>query len=234
MKRWLPLSSALLFAAPAAHAAHPLVTEDTGIQGKGGWQLELNADRFRDSGLQLTGTNAVLTYGVAESADLQVGASDIDSNGGSGRSDTAISLKWRAWERDAWSFGFKPTVTLPTGDWRKGTGSGHASWNALAVASFEGEKWLFNAHAGVFQNNNTVGDPVSARQAAGAVLYRVTERLKPLVDYSYTNSGGEAAHTTTVGFIYSPGKNLDLDVGARHGGGAAPNRALMAGLTLRW
>ena len=32
----------------AARAVHPLITEDTGTQGQGGWQLEVNAEKTRD------------------------------------------------------------------------------------------------------------------------------------------------------------------------------------------
>lgn len=234
MKHWLPLSSALLLAAPAAHAAHPLITEDTGVQGKGGWQLELNADRFRDSGARLTSTNAVLTYGVAEKLDLQAGASAIDSTGGDGLADSFLSLKWRAWEKDAWSLGLKPTLTLPSGRDEKFLGSGRAGGSILGIATYEGESWSFLAHAGLFYGPNVIGSPESARQAAVAVLYRITGKLKPLLDYAYTNSGGHASHNTTVGVIYSPSKNVDLDVGLRHGGGSAANRGLLAGVTLRW
>jgi hypothetical protein len=234
MKHWLHLSSALLLAAPAAQAAHPLVTEDTGVQGKGGWQLELNADRFRDSGLKLTSTNAVLTYGLAEKVDVQVGSSYIDSSIGDGMADAALSLKWRAWEKDAWSLGLKPTLTLPSGRDEKRLGAGRAGANLLGMATYEGERWAFLFHAGMLHTPNVAGGAESGRQAAAAVLYRVTENLRPLLDYAYTNIGGHAIHSTTVGVIYAHGKNFDLDVGVRHGGGASPNRGLMAGVTLRW
>jgi hypothetical protein len=234
MKHWLPLSSAFLIAAPAAHAAHPLVTEDTGVQGKGGWQLELNADRFRDSGFKLTSTNAVLTYGVAEKVDFQVGTSYIDSTVGDGMADAALSLKWRAWEKDAWSLGLKPTLTLPSGRDEKAIAAGRAGASLLGMATYEGERWIFLLHAGLLYTPNVWSSAESGRQAAAAVLYRVTENLRPLVDYAYTNIGGHAIHTTTVGVIYAHGKNLDLDFGIRHGGGNTPNRALMAGVTMRW
>ncbi|WP_313082819.1 hypothetical protein [Pulveribacter sp.] len=41
------LGAALLAAAAAAQAAHPLITDDTGTQGAGRWQFELNTDHTR-------------------------------------------------------------------------------------------------------------------------------------------------------------------------------------------
>jgi len=37
-----------------------------------------------------------------------------------------------------------------------------------------------------------------------------------------------------LGAIYSPSKDLDLDIGFRRGNDAAIERAVMAGITLRW
>jgi hypothetical protein len=59
----------------AAHAAHPLITEDTGTQGAGAFQLELTGERARDDDLapgvlRAFRRAAVLSYGVADTADL--------------------------------------------------------------------------------------------------------------------------------------------------------------------
>ena len=44
----LLLAAAVATALPlAAQAAHPLVTDDTGTQGDGNWQLEVNTDHTR-------------------------------------------------------------------------------------------------------------------------------------------------------------------------------------------
>jgi hypothetical protein len=63
------------------YSAHPLNTEDTGTQGRGGWQLELNGERNRDEGVRGAHTMAVLSYGIADSADLQVGTPWQDLGG---------------------------------------------------------------------------------------------------------------------------------------------------------
>ena len=79
MRHWLRvLSCALLCGShAAARAAHPLLTEDTGTQGKGNSQLELTLDAFRDrlAGVDIRGAQAaaLYSYGVADPVDFQVG-----------------------------------------------------------------------------------------------------------------------------------------------------------------
>ena len=105
-----------LLAAGAAHAAHPLISEDTGTQGKDRWQLELNGERYRDrvedetvNGKQAA---AVLSYGFAASADLQLGLPYRDDGTQRGVSDASIDVKWRFYESGPLSFGLKPGITL--------------------------------------------------------------------------------------------------------------------------
>jgi hypothetical protein len=52
-----------------ARASHPLTTEDPGVLGAGVWQAELHGEAIRD---ERDHAAAVLAYGVAASADLQL------------------------------------------------------------------------------------------------------------------------------------------------------------------
>jgi len=61
--------AALLFAS-GAYGAHPLNTEDTGTQGAGGWQLELNGERSREAGVRGAQAAALLSYGFIDTVDL--------------------------------------------------------------------------------------------------------------------------------------------------------------------
>jgi hypothetical protein len=60
-----------------SHAAHPLVTDDTGTQGKGDFQIELNYEfDHEDSGgvkEDLHQIESVLSYGIMDSLDFMVG-----------------------------------------------------------------------------------------------------------------------------------------------------------------
>jgi len=233
--------AAFLFAS-SAHGAHPLNTEDTGTQGKGRWQLELNGERNRDRvgddtvrGAQAA---AVLSYGLAETLDLQAGVPWLDTGPQQGVSDAIAAVKWRFWEREALSFGLRAGASFPTGNEEKGLGNGRAAWAALLIGQYEGERWIFLSHLGYRRNRNTLGDRESLGEISGAVLYKATESLKLLVDATRTTNPDPASNTAlrqvVAGAIYSVSKDLDLDVGLRDGNDPAIDRALMLGVTLRW
>ena len=225
-------------AAPAAWAAHPLITEDTGTQGRGNWQLEFNAERVRAGNDQATVWQATLAYGLVDSVDLQVGIPYVGGAAANGKGDVAVDVKWRFWEREALSFGMMPGITLPTGDDGRGLGAGRATVGALLFASYEQDAWSAHAQAGYRYNENTLGERRDLTQ------YSASLWLKPLAALSLVGEVGLASARTpqtnaqqrfwTLGAIWSPRKDLDLDVGWRRGEGDLGDRAFGAGLTFRW
>lgn len=62
---------------PQAFAAHPLITDDTGTQGRSGFQLELNGmfgyDREKGATERADEAGVILSYGLWETGDLAVG-----------------------------------------------------------------------------------------------------------------------------------------------------------------
>ena len=60
-----------------AFGAHPLITDDTGTQGKGKFQLELNGEYGHENeGSAVEDTTdmaATLTYGINDQIDISVG-----------------------------------------------------------------------------------------------------------------------------------------------------------------
>lgn len=68
------LTASLLVVSVSAQATHPLLTDDTGTQGEGNWQLEVNTDHTRvrdDVNTSWTRTASVaLTRGVTGALDL--------------------------------------------------------------------------------------------------------------------------------------------------------------------
>lgn len=230
-----------LVAAPA-FAAHPLITEDTGTQGKGGWQLELNGERTKDSeeGETFRGKqgNAVLSYGLTDKADLQVGWPYQDNGVEKGEGDAAIDLKWRFYESGPLSLGLKPGVTLPTGDDERGLGTGRVTYGTLLIASYDVEGAALHSHVGYRYNANDVGLRKSLWHWSGALWWKATEKLKVVGDLSYDTNPDPESDTLVrqwiFGFIYSITKDIDLDVGYRRGNDPAIDRAYMAGVTLRW
>ena len=249
------LELALLFAAgtfgASAYAAHPLLTEDTATQGEGNSQLELTVDAFRDrlAGTDVRGvqSTALYSYGVSRTADLQIGLPylRVAENGedaralARGSSDLSVDLKWRFIERDAVSVGFKPGITLPTGDEEKFLGAGHVTWGALLVGSYESGAVAFHSHAGYRYYDNVVDLRTSLWHFSIAATWQVVDPLKLVADLSRDTNPepGSSSHLDylIIGAIWTPVKNLDLDIGYRHGtSGAALDRGVLAGMTLRW
>ena len=243
------VSSALFTA--RADAAHPLITEDTGTQGKGRYQLELFGERTRDEipslVVRATQATAVLSYGVADSADLQFGIpyqkqtedDGIAQSSTRGRQDASIDVKWRFYEKDGFSLGFKPGITLPTGDEQKGLGSGSVTWGALLIGSYEPGPLAFHSHLGYRKYRNTVDSRESLVHVSGALAYKVTPDLKLVTDLSWdtnpSKTSNKAVRYVIVGAIWSVVPEFDLDIGWRRGyGESAIDRAFLLGAALRW
>jgi Putative MetA-pathway of phenol degradation len=239
--RWAGAAAAV-FLASSAYGAHPLNTEDTGTQGKGGWQLELNGERNRDEvdGETVKGAQAavVLSHGIAENLDLQFGMPWQDNGSARGGGDLVGAVKWRFWEQGAFSAGTRAGVSAPTGDEDRELGNGRPTWAAILIGQYEGERWIFLAHLGYRRNLNSAGNRESIGEVSGAVLYKASGNLKLLIDANRTTNPDRASdralQQAVAGAIYSPTRDLDLDVGFRRGNEPAIDKALMAGLTLRW
>lgn len=228
----------LALAAAELHAAHPLITEDTGTQGKGRWQLEVFGEdgRERASGARLEEYGAVLSRGIAENADLQFGLPWVQRPG-SGPGDASLDLKWRFFEKDALSLGLKPGLTLPTGDEGEGRGTGRVTWGALFILSYEPGPLALHAHAGYRRNRNELGERESLRQIATAATYRLGDvrLVGELARETNPVPGGGTARYTTLGAIWSVTRDFDLDAGWRTGqGGAAVDDLFLLGATWRW
>jgi hypothetical protein len=221
-----------------AQAAHPLITEDTGTQGTGRYQFEVFAEAFEERATRhdLEVWTGTLSYGIGESADVQVGA-PVYRDGPDGVGDTALGLKWRFFERNAWSLALKPGLTLPTGDEREGRGAGKTTWGSLIILSYAPGAIAVHAHAGFWRNENKLGERESLRQLAAAATYRIGDVrfVGELTRETNTVPGAGTVRYTTVGAIWSMTRDVDLDIGWRNGNGSAPvDEALLLGATVRW
>lgn len=166
--------SAFIFVAASepGRAAHPFVTDDTGTQGTGNWQIELLGQRDRhdhtaDPGggpvqqrRRLTLLNPVVTYGLRENLDLAVGLNyaryHISENGAvtaeaSGMSDSTLELKWRFYEGNGLSLALKPGLLLSTGDENKGLGTGRTSWGGNFIATYDAKPWALFGNIAYFR-----------------------------------------------------------------------------------
>lgn len=233
------LIACCLFAAPL-HAAHPLITEDTGTLGGGRWQLELygEAGEARATGARMDQDDAVLGYGLAPNLDVQAGVPWMRERA-SGMGDVTFDLKWRFLERGAFSLGLKPGVSLPTGDERKGLGAGRVGWGSLLIASYEPGPIALHAHAGYKRHRNTIGERQSLTHVSIAAAVQAAPGFKVVADVARTSNPDPAQARPegylVFGVIWSVTRDFDLDFGFKKGSGsAALDEALLLGLAARW
>ncbi len=237
-------------------AAHPLITDDSGTQGKGNLQLELNgqyeSDKETVAGVLQKSTGGqvgvTLTWGIVANVDLILGVpyvwSKVEENNETlyderGISDTPFEVKWRFFEKAGWSLALKPGLTFPTGDERRGLGTGKIGYRIFLIASKEWGAWAFHANLGYIGNEDKVDQEKNIGHASFATTYQVVKHLKIVGNIGVERSLDSTAHNDTAfllgGVIYSLSNNFDLDLGVKSGlTSSETDWAVLAGLTFRF
>jgi len=242
--------------APAAFAAHPLITDDTGTQGPGNFQVEVNAEVSwnRSAGVKEAGGEVAVAVcaGVGETVDLVLGLpwqrSSVEEGGmtetTSGLADMTVELKWRLLERRGFSLAVKPGVSLPTGSDDRGLGNGRPGYAVTLIASQSLDPLTFHANVGYGHNDFSLREVRQSTRAdvwSGSVA--VTAEVLPGVQL-VGNIGGETPSDRSgnawpafalAGVICSINENWDIDAGARFGlGPAESDAALLFGTAFRF
>ena len=248
MRRFFEVVLVAIAAASPALAAPPLVTEDTGTQGKGAVQFEVTVQQARESrpggSYEASETSVVLNYGVAENLDLQfvVPYLRVTEEGAAGRIvtqgvlDAFVNAKWRFYERDALSVAFMPGIIMPTG--ADGLSTERVNLRALLITSYDPGALGLHAHAGYRYFANVQGLREHLYQLSGAAMYTIYERLKLLLDYSFETNPDPASSGTlryaTVGAIWAVAPGYGLGCGVKQGyGEGAIDRAYLCGIGMR-
>ncbi len=246
MKRFLMAAVLMLgILSTPLYAAHPLITDDTGTQGKGKFQIEVNAEHANDNGNTETALGATLSAGLTDTIDIVLGMPYLflrekDETGQwtreGGISDISLALKWRLYEREGLSFALKPGVTLPTGDKDMGLGDGKPSYSLFLITTRELEPFTFHLNIGYITSRSEFRDTFHYSLAAE---FAATKNIK-LVG----NIGGETnpdresiTHPLFAlgGVIFKITDCFDIDIGAKAGlNRAEADYALLTGLIFRF
>ncbi len=242
----------MMVTATPSWAAHPLITDDTGTQGKGGYEIELNGEFEHDDedGVEseVTTIAGALSVGLADAIDLVLGIpvqftrviedteEGHETTTEEGISDISIELKWRFWERKGLSFAVKPVVTLPTGERKEGLGGGRITGSLYLISTLEKGPVCFHANVGYIQNENKNDERKELWHASLAMEYAVLDKLKLVANVGVDRNADRASQTNPGwvigGIIYSLTDSLDLDFGVKAGlNDVAPDYSLLAGLT---
>jgi hypothetical protein len=226
-----------------SYAAHPLITDDAGTQGKGKFLLELNGqasyektDSVDDAGANIktkereSELKAALTYGILDNVDVVFGvpyqwkktkendATVSDVNGGA---DLSLEVKWRFYEKDGLSFALKPGLTLPTGDEDKDLGTGRVTGSLYFIATKEINPWAFHVNLGYKRNENKLNQRDDIWHTSLAGELKVVNDLKLVANIGAERNTEKSSHTNPAfllgGFIYSIRENVDIDLGIKIG-----------------
>jgi hypothetical protein len=247
-----------LMIATGAYAAHPLITDDTGTQGKGKGQFEFIGEYGYDKEDGVTTksleapTIPFLSYGITNVMDIVLGLPyqrvETEEGGASstvrGISDASIELKWRFYEKDGLSFAVKPGLSLPTGDENKGLGNGKMSYSAYFITTKEAEPWAFHFNVGYVRNEYKLQTDEDASRkdiwhVSLASQVEVVKDLNLVANIGMERNPDKTSNTNPAfilgGFIYSVADNLDLDFGIK-GGLNKPETDIsyLAGITWRF
>jgi hypothetical protein len=256
MRKWivLPVFVTVLTAGPT-FAAHPLITDDTGTQGKGKYQLEASGTWSMDksnqngAGTKETGNLSVVAFtaGVDDSMDLVVSvpyAWTATTEAGEttrqhGVVDTAVEAKWRFWEKNNISLAIKPGILLPTGDETKEFGTGKIGYSASLISTALIELWTFDLNLAYFNLENKVDERTSIWFGSLATRFKVTGAWTLVGEVGATRNADKTDSSNPVfaqiGLIYSPVENLDLSAGFLKGlNDTEVDEALRLGVTVRF
>lgn len=238
--------AASVFGATITHAAHPLISEDTGTQGAGHTELELGTSFSRASGGRVFELDPQLSYGLRDDFDAILrpslfhlsGAPADEAGRRGGFGPTALDAKWRIASWDAVSAGTRFGVDLPTSS--PGLGPRHVGWHALAMLTYDAAGTF--ATANVAYTRLSGEDPDLRRniwRVSAALVRTVREDLRLLVDLA--TFGPEEREVATwrtvalVGAIARIPPGIDVDVGYQFRlNNAGPSNVWLAGMTLRW
>lgn len=255
-KVWLFMAAMILCVPFVSFAARPLVTDDSGTVGKGKFQVELGVETFswqdREDGVKIkeTGTEAsgVFTYGALDNIDIVAGfpyvwgkvkenyTTVFDANR---LSDISLEAKWRFFETDGFGLALKPGITLPTGDYKKGFGTGRVTSGITFIASKELEPFGFHFNAGYTRNENKVDERKDLLSVSVAATYEVIKGLNVVGDIgigSNTNASTSTAPAfALVGLNYAVNDHIILDAGYKFGlNKQEVDYAIIAGITLNF
>jgi hypothetical protein len=251
----------IVFMTGTAFGAHPLITDDTGTNGKGKFQLELTGEFAyeKEKSDGITVKERSYEAGVAVSAGLldtldivcavpyqwnrtkEDGATVSDENG---ISDTSLELKWRFFEQNGLSFALKPGITIPSGDEEKGLGTGKIGYGATFIATKEIDPFTLHLNLGYAHNEYKLdedkeGNRKDTWHISLAGVYKVSDKLQAVADIGVERNSDKESNTdpsfALIGLIYSITPDLDVDLGFKAGlSGTETDAALMTGLTIRF
>lgn len=243
-------SSLQLLLSPPLYAYHPLITDDTGTQGKGRFQYEFNVEYGHDNeaGIKTEelSINNTLTYGITDSIDIAMGipylywkeynSEKLDEEG---ISDIEINVKYRFLESEALKIAIKPSITIPSGDEKRGLGTGDIAGKIFLIIDKELKDITLFFNGGYIRNNNKIDERKDLWHISLAGEYKLKEDFKIVANIGMERNPDRTSNKNPafgiVGFVYSLSDAFDIDGGIKTGlNNVETDLSLLAGITLRF
>jgi hypothetical protein len=230
-------ASLLLFFSTPALAYFPFLTDDTGTQGQGGNQLELNYVFIKERGVGLaedgtyysgnygTSNSFPMTYtrGLTDDLDLFVGIIRQTSPT-NGWMNSAIGLKWRfaGDAEEGWSFAIKPALLTPVSRSMEASGLGNGKTNGSVslISSYIQPKYEIHLNARYTSNFSYSGSEEQQAQhlwgVSVAPVWVLNHQWKLGIDAGLeTNPNATSAQVAygQIGVVFAPVKNIQIGLG---------------------
>jgi hypothetical protein len=238
---WL---AALALATSTAYAGHPMLSEDTGTQGRGNAELELGYAWTRVDALSSAFLfQPQLSFGTSTTFDMIVQPSwtSVASKGvpqQRGVGDTNFDFKWRFYGSAPWSVGTRSGLQVPTAQKNLGLPHRKVSPHTLLVVTGDYTPLTVDFNLGYTRVPPDFGVRADLLHFSAAASYELQQRLFFIFDSAVDSNPDSGSRTppivALIGLIYTVRPGFDLDIGYRGAlNSAAPDRQWLLGITVR-
>lgn len=229
----------------------PLITDNTGTQGKGNGQIEIsnglafhNEHRCIENSSEIS---PVFTFGIFDNTDFVVGYPFLNSSVQddtsisivSGFSDLNMEIKYRFLQNEVISLAIKPGISFPTGNYIEGLGSGRFSESLFFIMTAEFSSMYINGNLGYLRNENKCGDAINIWHASVDADFSLSDEFHFVLNSGIEKNPNLTVKTNPVfglvGFYYFINENCEISIGYKYGiTKTETNHAFIYGLTLRF
>ena len=209
-----------------AQPERPTVATHAGTVAPGWVEIESGVEHDNLHGAHTFFTPSVLKFGLAPRVQLELASAFVHLSGTnpdySGIGDASAALKWRLVENApvVGDFALQPSLKLPTGSERNGTGTGTTDVGLLLISSHDWGEYALDINVGYTRRS---GDGSTSPKNAtlwtvssGGPVYKSLGWVAEF--FGYPRTTGPAGSDGTVAFLTGPtfavAKWFVLDAGA--------------------
>jgi len=245
-----------IFSPSIIFAGRPFVTDDAGTVGKNSIQMEAGIE----SSLKKTNEDdvwqeeketelqAVITYGIKDNLDIIISIPYMwkkEREDGvtvfkkDRLSDITLEAKWRFFEKNGLAIALKPGITIPSGNYKQGFGTGKMTYGSQFIISKEITPFGLHFNIGYQRNENKVGERKDLLSSSFALTIEPIKNLTIGGDIGIESNCCPKTKTPLAFFLfganYKIGQHLTVDAGLKLGlNRYEVDHAFIAGFTLNF